>query len=123
MIRCSMIGTANSASHFCSAIVRSVSSASNLRISASDARSAMPICIAARPQVWNSGAATSSRSPERSGIRSRIAAAVPSPFGVGRRAPFGVPVVPEVSTISRPGRSTGFGRSAGAAWISSSTVG
>lgn len=121
-IRCSMIGTANSASQRCSAIVRSVCSASNRRISDSSARSAMPSCIAASPQLWNSGAATAILSLARNGIRDKTVADVLTPFGVGRRAPFGAPVVPDVSTTIRPSRSLGFGRVVGASWSSSSSV-
>ena len=60
-----------------------------------------------KPQAWNIGAATTVFSPARHGIRSSIAASDPA-APPERRAPFGVPVVPEVSSTVRPGR-VGFG--------------
>ncbi len=41
----------------------------------------------------------------RNGMRDSSAATVAKPFGCGRRAPLGVPLVPEVSTINRPPRA------------------
>ena len=56
------------------------------------------------PQVWKSGAAIRTGSAARSGMTERIAAAGPRLEIGGLRAPFGVPVVPEVNTIIRPSR-------------------
>ena len=55
------------------------------------------------PQAWNIGAATTVVPPAFHGIRSSIAASEPA-APPDRRAPFGVPVVPEVSSTVRPGR-------------------
>jgi hypothetical protein len=62
----------------------------------------MASCSAANPQVWNSGGAMNIGSPAWNGIRDRIAPAGAQLFGLGRSAPLGVPVVPEVNTISLP---------------------
>ncbi len=78
------------------------------------ARRARPICSPAKPQAWNSGAEISIRTPAVSGIRSMIEQSGLNPPGVGRRAPLGTPVVPEVSTIVRPGRAGGSTSPAGA---------
>jgi len=122
-IRCSITGTANSAVHRCSAIARRQASGSNRRCITSVARSGMPTCNADNPQLWNTGAASRIRSPARNRMRDSSATAAPSPFGVGRRAPFGVPVVPDVSTTIAAGRSGGVNSASGASPITSSSVG
>lgn len=85
-------------------MARRQSSGSNLSCNTTVARSGVLICKAARPQLWNIGAAINIRSFICSGIRDSIAATVPKPRGVGRSAPFGEPLVPEVSTTTVPGR-------------------
>ena len=68
-----------------------------------------------KPQAWNIGAATTVVSSARHGIRSSIAASASVPPPPERRAPFGVPVVPEVSRMIRPGRPACGGRLAAVA--------
>ncbi len=95
---CNMIGTAIIDVHRCTEIARRHSSASKRSCSTTVERSGVLICNAARPQLWNSGAEISIVSFICNGIRDSIAATVPNPFGVGLRALFGAPLVPEVST-------------------------
>ena len=63
-----------------------------------------------KPQAWNSGAANIVGSRARSGIRDSTATIGSIGSGVPREAPFGVPVLPEVSRVILPGRS-GIGMS------------
>jgi hypothetical protein len=77
----------------------------------------------ARPQAWNSGAAISVVSPARSGILDRMATSGSGPVGPAREAPFGVPVVPEVRMVWRPGSGGAGGTSSGASAIRDSSVG
>ena len=58
-----------------------------------------------KPQAWNIGAAITTVRSACHGIRSSIATSVPTSPPPGRRAPFGVPVVPEVSSTIRPWRA------------------
>ena len=105
--RCTITGTANRASHRCAARAASVAAGSKRRCSTIVARSAKQTWRAANPQVWKIGAAIITRSRTCSGMRSMMDTSGPKPCGVGRRAPLGVPVVPEVSTMIRPSRSGG----------------
>lgn len=98
-----MVGTTITVLTWCSAIRRRQSSASKRSASTTVARSAVLSCRPASPQVWNSGAGISMVSSICIGMRESNAAMDPKPFGCGLRAPFGVPLVPEVSTMSRPG--------------------
>ena len=72
--------------------------------------------------MWNSGGAMTMVSGALNRIRDRIDAAGPRPFGAPRLAPFGAPVVPDVSTIRRPLRC-GTGRSGSVLSARSSSVG
>ena len=103
--------------------MRSTGRGSNRRRSTTVPRTPKASWSAAYPQVWNSGAAMNIFSPWRSGMRDSIAASGPNPPGCRRRAPFGVPVVPEVSTIVCPGRAGGARSDTGAAAISPARVG
>lgn len=87
--RCSMTGTANTVTSRWEETARSVCSGSNRRCRTTGARSAHAICIAAYPQVWNSGASTIIVWRERSGIRDVIEASGHRPGRGGRRAPLG----------------------------------
>ena len=76
-----------------------------------------------KPHAWNSGAAIIVDSSACSGIFENSAAAGPSELGVGREAPLGVPVVPEVRITALPisdGATTGSGSPSS---MSSSSVG
>ncbi|CAM4071159.1 hypothetical protein NONI108955_07320 [Nocardia ninae] len=103
-MRFTIVGTTIMLATRCSATSRRHSSASNRSGSTTVARSGVLIWSPASPQVWKSGAGMSIGCSMGSGIRDSSAAMVPKPLGSGRRAPFGVPLVPEVSTINRPGR-------------------
>ncbi len=77
----------------------------------------------AKPHEWNSGAPMIQFSRARSGMRLKSAAAGLSPPGCLRAAPFGVPVVPEVRMIVRPGSSGGETSSVEVVLMRSSSVG
>ena len=61
----------------------------------------------AKPQEWNSGAAIIVFSRALSGITDEQRRDRVEFFGCEREAPFGVPVVPEVRIVARPGASGG----------------
>ena len=65
-------------------------------------RSASANWICAKPQVWNIGAERNDGRWWRIGMRLMMEEAGMYVFGSGRRAPFGVPVVPEVRMMVRP---------------------
>ena len=96
-------GTTTSAVHSCCAVSDSVASGSNLRRRTSVEDSAMPSVKCTKPQEWNRGAAIIVVSRALSGILDSSAAAGSSVSGWAREAPFGVPVVPEVRIVVRPG--------------------
>ena len=104
-MRCSMIGTAIRAVTRCWSIACRQRSGSNRSCRTTVARSGVLICNAPSPQVWKIGAEISMVSSARSGSTDSMAATLIQPGGVARLAPFGVPVVPEVSTMSSPSRS------------------
>ena len=121
--RCSITGTANTASQRSRSTMASAGAASKRRVSTTGEPCSTASSSPALPQVCSSGAAMNTGSPAFNGIADSTAATGVSPLGFGRRAPFGGPVVPDVSTIVRPsvGRS---GRVPGPLRaISSSTVG
>ena len=67
----------------------------------------MPSAQLAKPQAWNSGAAIIVRSRAFKGMTERSEAIGSIVLGIERSAPFGVPVVPLVRMIARPGCSGG----------------
>ena len=100
-----MIGTIASAVARVSAIFSSVAAGSNLRRRTNVDDSIRPMLNWRKPQAWKSGAAKKVGSRECSGIRERIATIGSIGSGWPREAPFGVPVLPEVSSVIRPGPS------------------
>ena len=106
MIRWSITGITTSESHFSCWVTFRQPSGSNVRRSTTVEPSSIDSARCAKPQVWNSGAATWVRQPYFSGIResSETAASIPASL---RGAPFGVPVVPDVRITMRPCRPAG----------------
>ena len=117
-----MIGTTTSAVASFSSIAASVASGSNLRRSTKVEDRISPRLNWRKPQAWNSGAANTVGSRARSGMRESSATIGSMASGWPRLAPFGVPVLPEVSSVILPGFA-GAGRSdSSPRSISSSTV-
>ncbi len=100
----------------------SVASGSNLRRVTTVHAIAEANTSCEKPQAWNIGATTTVVSPSRHGVRRRIATRLPAP-PPECLAPLGVPVVPEVSRISRLLRSDLVARCPAWEAISFSTVG
>ena len=122
MIRSSITGTTARPVARVRSTISSVASGSNRRRITTVQHMVAEIASWPNPQAWNIGAATTVVSPARHGIRSSIAASEPA-APPERRAPFGVPVVPEVSSTVRPGpRRLRRAAGRGAASISSSRV-
>ena len=95
-----MTGTTAIPSARCRAAIASVCSGSKWRrittvLAIVAARTRQP-----NPHAWNIGAATTTVSSARHGTRSMIATRSPAPPPVPRRAPFGAPVVPLVSSTT-----------------------
>ena len=123
MIRWTITGTIGADCTWCSAIVDSVFSGSNLRFRMYVEPSISPSVKCAKPQEWNSGATMNVFSRAFSGIRESSATAGPIVSGCLREAPFGVPVVPLVRITTRPVSSGGTGCSGSPFWIRSSSTG
>ena len=76
----------------------------------------------AKPSAWNSGAETTVASSERIGTLSTSTPIGASDFGLSRGAPFGVPVVPLVRTMTFDSSAGSGGGESSPAAISASTV-
>ena len=123
-MRPSITGTATSPWARCAATAASVASASKRRCSTAVPPSSWPRARWPKPQEWNSGAAITLTSPDRIGSTDSSA----SPGAISARClqantPLGVPVVPEVRIIVRPGRSGRGGSPGSPELASSSSVG